>query len=184
MTLKGATTHACAACKYQRKRCNPDCPLAPHFRPEHPVVFKNAHKLFGVKNILRILEVIDPHHKTEAMRSIIYEANMRDRFPVHGCLTAVYDLRLQIRQAEDELHDVLTLIAFCKQYHEKQQQATSMAHVVSCDSLQLGMSTVVQPDTAPLIYCRHNNATLATEIIHDHEEMFVAFDDIENENPR
>ncbi|CAH1428403.1 unnamed protein product [Lactuca virosa] len=177
MTLKGATTQACAACKYQRKRCTPDCTLAPHFRPEHPLVFKNAHKLFGVKNILRILQQIQPHHKTEAMRSIIYEANMRDQFPVYGCLTAIYDLQYQIRQAEEELHDVLALLAFCKQCHQK-QHATNLSHVVSHDSLQLGMN-VVQPDNAPLTYCRHT-AALAHEIIHDNEEMFPVFDNIEN----
>ncbi|XP_076891520.1 LOB domain-containing protein 27-like [Bidens hawaiensis] len=118
MTLKGATSNqACAACRYQRKRCTPECPLAPHFRPEHPMIFKNAHKLFGVRNILRILEQIDSNYKTEAMQSIIYEANMRDQFPVHGCLSVICDLQYQIRQAEEELYNVLTWLSFYKQHH-------------------------------------------------------------------
>ncbi|KAM0018874.1 putative transcription factor AS2-LOB family [Helianthus debilis subsp. tardiflorus] len=124
-TLKGAASNqACAACKHQRKRCTPECALAPHFRPEHPKVFKNAHKLFGVRNILRILEQINPDHKTEAMQTLIYEANMRDQFPVHGCLNVICDLQYQIRQAEEELYNVLTWLSFYKQHHEGQHVPT------------------------------------------------------------
>ncbi|KAJ9560159.1 hypothetical protein OSB04_005319 [Centaurea solstitialis] len=124
MTLKGGTSQACAACKYQRKRCTPECALAPHFRPEHTEIFKNAHKLFGVRKILRILEKIHPSQKTEAMRSIIYQANMRDRFPVHGCLGEIYHLQYQIRQAEKELYAVLSHLHFYKQ--QQQQEITTI----------------------------------------------------------
>ncbi|KAK1407284.1 hypothetical protein QVD17_38898 [Tagetes erecta] len=138
MTFKGATTNqACAACKYQRKRCTPECALAPHFRPENPLVFRNAHKLFGVRNILRILKQINPNHKAEAMRSIMYEANMRDMFPVHGCLNVIRDFQYQIRQAEEELYNVLTWLAFYKQQHER-QHVTTLPHVVDHGVLQLG----------------------------------------------
>ncbi|KVH98822.1 lateral organ boundaries domain-containing protein [Cynara cardunculus var. scolymus] len=134
MTLKGGTSQACAACKYQRKRCTPECALAPHFRPEHTEIFKNAHKLFGVRKILRILEKIDPSQKTEAMRSIIYQANMRDRFPVHGCLGEIYHLQYQIRQAEKELYAVLSHLHFYKQ-QSPQQEIT----IDSSPESQLGM---------------------------------------------
>ncbi|KAL8261341.1 hypothetical protein R6Q59_025390 [Mikania micrantha] len=115
MTLKGGTSQACAACKYQRKRCTPECALAPHFRPEQTEIFKNAHKLFGVRNILRILEQVEPALKNEAMRSIIYQANMRDRSPVFGCLGVIYQLQYQIRHAEKELYAVVSELELCKQ---------------------------------------------------------------------
>nr|XP_043639564.1 LOB domain-containing protein 27-like [Erigeron canadensis] len=196
MTLKGAnTTQACAACKYQRKRCTPDCAFAPHFRPEHPLLFKNAHKLFGVRNILRILEKINPCHKTEAMQSIIFEANMRDQFPVHGCVTVIYDLKSQITQAEEELRNVLTQLAFYKQHHER-QHLTSMSHVVSRGSLQLGKAAVQPENTLPTP--RHQGSTTlpissynktdvcvnafwlqASAIQHEHSEIYSFFENIQ-----
>ncbi|XP_022006374.2 LOB domain-containing protein 27 [Helianthus annuus] len=140
MTLKGGTSQACAACKYQRKRCTPECALAPHFRPEQTEIFKNAHKLFGVRNILRILEQVDPAMKNEAMRSIIYQANMRDRSPVHGCLGVIYQLQYQIRQAEKELYTVFSQLELYKQNQRRQQEITlSPMDSPESQQLQLGM---------------------------------------------
>ncbi|RVW35523.1 LOB domain-containing protein 27 [Vitis vinifera] len=45
MTLKGGTSQACAACKYQRRKCSSECPLAPYFPPDQPKMFANAHRL-------------------------------------------------------------------------------------------------------------------------------------------
>ncbi|GFZ03659.1 LOB domain-containing protein 27 [Actinidia rufa] len=104
MTLKGGTSQACAACKYQRRRCSSECPLAPYFPPDQPKMFQNAHKLFGVSNILKILKQLNTVQKMEAMRSIIYQANIRDRFPVHGCCWVMSQLQYQIQQAEEELY--------------------------------------------------------------------------------
>ncbi|KAI3686480.1 hypothetical protein L1987_80158 [Smallanthus sonchifolius] len=168
MTLKGA---ACAACKYQRKRCTSECMLAPYFRPEDPVLFRNAHKLFGVRNILRILEKINPNHREEAMRSIIYEANMRDQFPVHGCLNVICELQCQIRQAEDELYSVLTWLAFCKQHHER-QHVTTLSHGVDHGMLQSGNEAVVlfrQDSTAllPVSSCDNANVCMHASWLQD-----------------
>ncbi|XP_057459713.1 LOB domain-containing protein 27-like [Actinidia eriantha] len=122
MTLKGGTSQACAACKYQRRRCSSECPLAPYFPPDQPKMFQNAHKLFGVSNILKILKQLNTVQKMEAMRSIIYQANIRDRFPVHGCCWVMSQLQYQIQQAEEELYAVLTQIAFFQQQKQQQQQ--------------------------------------------------------------
>ncbi|KAK1289355.1 LOB domain-containing protein 27 [Acorus calamus] len=102
MTVKGGTSQACAACKYQRRKCSATCPLAPYFPPDNPKQFQNAHKLFGVSNILKILNRIDPSQKSEAMRSIIYESNIRDKYPVYGCLGIIMTLQFQIQQVQYE----------------------------------------------------------------------------------
>ncbi|KAM7479966.1 hypothetical protein LguiA_028179 [Lonicera macranthoides] len=116
MTLKGGTSQACAACKYQRRKCTPDCALAPYFPPDQPKMFQNAHKLFGVSNILKILKQLDRPQKMIAMQSIIYQSNIRDRFPVHGCLGIICQLRYQIHQAEEELHAVHTQLALYRHH--------------------------------------------------------------------
>ncbi|PQQ06735.1 LOB domain-containing protein 27-like [Prunus yedoensis var. nudiflora] len=81
MTIKGGTSQACAACKYQRRRCAKDCPLSPHFPADQPKMFQNAHRLYGVSNIMKIRKQVHPEQQNEAMRSIIYESNMRAKFP-------------------------------------------------------------------------------------------------------
>ncbi|KAI4329596.1 hypothetical protein MLD38_027966 [Melastoma candidum] len=106
MTLKGGASQACAVCKFQRRKCKPDCPLAPYFPADQPRLFHNAHRLFGVRNILKILEALHPSQRPIAMRTIIDQANMRDWYPVHGCLGVIHSLRTQIQMLEDELHAV------------------------------------------------------------------------------
>ncbi|OVA12028.1 hypothetical protein BVC80_1483g17 [Macleaya cordata] len=115
MTVKGGTSHACAACKYQRRKCSADCPLAPYFPPDQPKMFQNAHRLFGVRNILNILKPLDPSQKMEAMRSIVYESNIRARSPVGGCHGIIWQLQYQLQQTLLELQLVNTQLAIYRQ---------------------------------------------------------------------
>ncbi|KAL4362432.1 hypothetical protein GQ457_04G016630 [Hibiscus cannabinus] len=142
MTLKGGATSACAACKYQRRKCIPECLLAPYFPADQTKVFQNAHKLFGVSNIVKILKSLDPSQHAEAMRSIKYQANVRDRFPVYGCLGVIRHLYYQIQLLEEEFHAVLTQLEMYRQHHhqqQQQQQISSMADDV-ISQLELGMA--------------------------------------------
>ncbi|CAN8269373.1 unnamed protein product [Cochlearia groenlandica] len=50
-----STNQACAACKYQRRKCASDCILAPYFPHDRHNQFLNAHKLYGVSNITKII---------------------------------------------------------------------------------------------------------------------------------
>ncbi|PKI63191.1 LOB domain-containing protein 27-like [Punica granatum] len=135
MTLKGGTSQACAACKYQRRKCTPECQLAPYFPADKPEVFKNAHKLFGVKNILNILKTLqDPAQKVEAMTSIICQANIREMFPVHGCCQVIDLYCSQIRLLEEELHATYSQLEF----YRSQQHNQAPTSVPS--QLELGMA--------------------------------------------
>ncbi|KAL5725525.1 hypothetical protein ACHQM5_008661 [Ranunculus cassubicifolius] len=106
MTVKGGTSQACAACKYQRRKCASDCQLAPFFPPDQPKMFQNAHRLYGVSNILKIINQLNPSQKVEAMKSIIYQSNIRERYPVHGCVGVLTYLQQQIHQTQLELDAV------------------------------------------------------------------------------
>ncbi|XP_022735891.1 LOB domain-containing protein 27-like [Durio zibethinus] len=139
MTLKGGTTSACAACKYQRRKCIPECLLAPYFPSDQTKVFQNAHKLFGVSNIVKILRSLDPAQHAEAMRSIKYQANVRDRFPVHGCLGVIRQLYYQIQLLEEEFYAVLAQLEMYRQHHHQQHQISSMPDDVP-SQLELGMA--------------------------------------------
>ncbi|KAL3513226.1 hypothetical protein ACH5RR_025943 [Cinchona calisaya] len=175
MTLKGGTSQACAACKYQRRRCTADCPLAPYFPADQPKMFQNAHRLFGVSNILKILKQLDPSQKVVAMKSIIYQSNIRDKYPVYGCLGTIQYLCYEIQLAEEQLQAIHDQLAF---YRQHQPQDLSVAPVDSLSPLQLGMAppsnilTLFHQDSPPQYstitatpikshpsYCNSGNAT-------------------------
>ncbi|XP_030458147.1 LOB domain-containing protein 27 [Syzygium oleosum] len=135
MTLKGGASQACAACKYQRRKCKPDCPLAPFFPADQPEIFRNVHKLFGVSNVLKILKGLHPSQKHIAMRSIIDQANMRDWYPVHGCYGLIQSLHYQIQQAKEELHAIYEQL---EMYRQQNQISPVPEDVPS--QLELGMA--------------------------------------------
>lgn len=133
MTLKGGTSNACAACKYQRRKCTSECQLAPYFPADKPEVFKNAHKLFGVKNILSILKTLqDPNQKAEAMTSIICQANIREMFPVHGCCQVIDIYCSQIRALEEELHAVYSQLEFYRAQQHSQVREHLLTELREC----------------------------------------------------
>ncbi|KAF3614489.1 LOB domain-containing protein 22 [Capsicum annuum] len=137
MTLKGGTSQACAACKYQRRRCTPECLLAPYFPADQPKMFQNAHRLFGVSKILKILTHLDPSQKKIAMKSIIYQANARDKHPVYGCVAEIQNLLFSIQLCEEELQTVHAQLAFYRQQQQQQEISSTISDTVS--QIQLGM---------------------------------------------
>lgn len=115
------TNAACAACKYQRRKCAPDCPLAPYFPHDQPKRFHNVHKLFGVSNILRILRSVEPTKREDTVKSIVYEADTREKDPVYGCLGVISLLQNQVTKLKEELGLVRDQL-----YLLEQQQASSI----------------------------------------------------------
>ena len=106
---------ACAACKYQRRKCAPDCILAPYFPHDSQRQFLNAHKLFGVSNITKIIKQLDtPAAKDHAMKTIIFQSDARAADPVGGCYRIIQDLQRQIDFAKAELDLVLQHLALCR----------------------------------------------------------------------
>lgn len=138
MTLKGGTTQACAACKYQRRKCTPECLLAPYFPADQPKVFQNVHKLFGVSKIEKILKNLDPSQKKIAMESIICQANFREKYPVHGCWEEICRLRYQIWYVEQDLRAVNQQLEMYRQHYLQHQGSLMVDDMTS--QLELGMA--------------------------------------------
>ncbi|XP_031263451.1 LOB domain-containing protein 22 [Pistacia vera] len=123
-TSNGSTTQACAACKYQRRKCAPDCILAPYFPHDRQRQFLNAHKLFGVSNITKIIKNLEPPEKDEAMRTIIFQSDVRASDPVGGCYRIIRELQRQIELNKAELELVLHQVAICRAQAQQQIQET------------------------------------------------------------
>ncbi|KAK9273905.1 hypothetical protein L1049_018717 [Liquidambar formosana] len=122
-------SQACAACKYQRRKCASNCPLAPYFPPDHQKQFLNAHRLFGVSNIMKILRNLDPSEKTIAMKSMIFQANVRANDPIGGCYRIIRELQCQIEHGKAELELVLHQLAVCRAQAAAAAAARTQIHV-------------------------------------------------------
>ncbi|KAI8547140.1 hypothetical protein RHMOL_Rhmol07G0172000 [Rhododendron molle] len=116
---------ACAACKYQRRRCAPDCPMAPHFPPNQPKNFRNVQKLFGVRNFLNLLRMVQPSQQHAAAKSMVVQANVRANESVGECYQIIRELERQIEQCKAEFELVLGQLAI---YRVRAERARKMGN--------------------------------------------------------
>lgn len=127
MTVKGGSRPACAACRFQRRRCSPDCPLAPFFPANQPKIFQNVHRLYGVGNVMKILNMLnDDEKKEEAMKSIKYESYIREIYPVDGCYGRIASLKQNLVDSMRELQYVRLLIHACRNKKDLTQDSDQM----------------------------------------------------------
>ncbi|XP_059635939.1 LOB domain-containing protein 22-like [Cornus florida] len=126
---------ACAACKHQRKRCDINCPLAPYFPASKHEEFQNVHRLFGVNNMLRILDSVPDDLKDTTAATLIFEAQMRRDYPVKGSGTIEAKIRTMIDDAEKELFLVKKQLAYWKETTKMLDQKEQLETVVNQSSL-------------------------------------------------
>ncbi|KAG8380372.1 hypothetical protein BUALT_Bualt06G0008600 [Buddleja alternifolia] len=101
--MASSSNSPCAACKFLRRKCQPDCGFAPYFPADQPHKFVNVHKVFGASNVTKLLNELQPHHREDAVNSLAYEADMRLRDPVYGCVGVISLLQHQLRQLQMDL---------------------------------------------------------------------------------
>ncbi|KAK2395871.1 LOB domain-containing protein [Trifolium repens] len=93
----------CAACNNQRRKCTKECIFAPYFPPDNPKIFAYVRKVFGVSNVSKLLNNVNIAQRSDAVKSLTYEAEARLRDPVYGCVGIVSQLENQVRNLENEL---------------------------------------------------------------------------------
>ncbi|XP_022724350.1 protein LATERAL ORGAN BOUNDARIES-like [Durio zibethinus] len=103
MASSSSYNSPCAACKFLRRKCMPNCIFAPYFPPEEPQKFANVHKIFGASSVTKLLNVLLPHQREDAVNSLAYEAEARVRDPVYGCVGAISFLQRQVQRLQKEL---------------------------------------------------------------------------------
>ncbi|OMO82972.1 hypothetical protein CCACVL1_11640 [Corchorus capsularis] len=100
------TITPCAACKLLRRRCAEECPFSPYFSPHEPQKFAAVHKVFGASNVSKLLMEVPESQRADAANSLVYEANLRLRDPVYGCMGAIVTLQQQMQTLQAELNAV------------------------------------------------------------------------------
>ncbi|KAJ6900003.1 LOW QUALITY PROTEIN: LOB domain-containing protein 6 isoform X1 [Populus alba x Populus x berolinensis] len=101
--MASSSNSPCAACKFLRRKCQTECVFAPYFPPDQPQKFSNVHKVFGASNVTKLLNELHPSQREDAVNSLAYEADMRLRDPVYGCVGVISLLQHQLRQLQIDL---------------------------------------------------------------------------------
>ncbi|CAH1438808.1 LOB domain-containing protein 15 [Lactuca sativa] len=137
------TITPCAACKLLRRRCAQECPFSPYFSPHEPQKFASVHKVFGASNVSKLLMEVPENQRADAANSLVYEANVRLRDPVYGCMGAISALQHQVQSLQAELNAVRAEILRYK-YTETHHDH----HIIPSHHLAL-FSTGAVPVTTP-----------------------------------
>lgn len=122
------TITPCAACKLLRRRCAQECPFSPYFSPHEPQKFASVHKVFGASNVSKMLMEVPETQRADAANSLVYEANVRLRDPVYGCMGAISALQQQVQALQAELNAVRVEILKYKYSNINNLTPTSTSH--------------------------------------------------------
>ncbi|KAL0539258.1 hypothetical protein IC582_023454 [Cucumis melo] len=144
----------CAACKILRRRCVEKCVLAPYFPPTDPLKFTIAHRVFGASNIIKFLQELPECQRTDAVSSMVYEANARLRDPVYGSAGAICQLQKQVSELQAQLAKARAEVA-----NMQQQQANLLALI--CMEMRQSPEPVWQPQLVDTT-CFLDDATLSS----------------------
>ncbi|KAK2637153.1 hypothetical protein Ddye_031945 [Dipteronia dyeriana] len=145
------TITPCAACKLLRRRCAQECPFSPYFSPHEPHKFASVHKVFGASNVSKMLMEVPESQRADAANSLVYEANVRLRDPVYGCMGAISALQQQVQSLQAELNAVSAEILKYK-YREANiimpSSSSSSHHVALLSSGAVSVAALPPPPQA------------------------------------
>ncbi|CAL9096016.1 unnamed protein product, partial [Musa textilis] len=123
-------------CRFLRRKCQPDCVFAPYFPPDQPQKFVHVHRVFGASNVTKLLNELHPYQREDAVNSLAYEADMRLRDPVYGCVGVISILQHQLRQLQMDL-------SCAKSELSKYRSAAAAAAAAGNSSASFGETTPV-----------------------------------------
>lgn len=139
------TITPCAACKLLRRRCAQECPFSPYFSPHEPQKFASVHKVFGASNVSKMLMEVPETQRADAANSLVYEANVRLRDPVYGCMGAISALQQEVQSLQAELNAVRDEILKCK--YREANLLPSNSHHMALFSTSGAVSAASLPQT-------------------------------------
>ncbi|XP_024018199.1 LOW QUALITY PROTEIN: LOB domain-containing protein 15 [Morus notabilis] len=142
------TITPCAACKLLRRRCAQECfcPFSPYFSPHEPQKFASVHRVFGASNVSKMLMEVPEGQRADAANSLVYEANVRLRDPVYGCMGAISALQQQVQSLQAELNAVRTEIL---KYKYREANVLPSSHMALLSSSGVAVSIAAPPPAPP-----------------------------------
>ncbi|CAA2957455.1 LOB domain-containing 15 [Olea europaea subsp. europaea] len=140
------TITPCAACKLLRRRCAQECPFSPYFSPHEPQKFASVHKVFGASNVSKMLMEVPESQRADAANSLVYEANVRIRDPVYGCMGAISALQQQVQSLQAELNAVRAEIL---KYKYRETNIIPSSHITLLSSGAVSIAAPPPPPPPP-----------------------------------
>ncbi|EXB25877.1 hypothetical protein L484_012304 [Morus notabilis] len=116
------TITPCAACKLLRRR------------------------VFGASNVSKMLMEVPEGQRADAANSLVYEANVRLRDPVYGCMGAISALQQQVQSLQAELNAVRTEIL---KYKYREANVLPSSHMALLSSSGVAVSIAAPPPAPP-----------------------------------
>ncbi|KAK1408862.1 hypothetical protein QVD17_40971 [Tagetes erecta] len=109
----------CGACKFLRRKCVKNCVFAPYFDSDQGTThFAAVHRVFGASNASKLLLMVPPHRRFDAVVSLCYEALSRVKDPVYGCMANIFTLQQQVDNLQTELAYLRAQISTLQHLHE------------------------------------------------------------------
>ena len=89
---------ACGACQFLRRKCAQSCIFTPYFSSKETGSdqFRAIHSVFGTRHFAKLLLEVPEDQRHVAASTILFEAESRVRYPIHGCYTNIYALREEV----------------------------------------------------------------------------------------
>ncbi|KAG4150597.1 hypothetical protein ERO13_D04G013600v2 [Gossypium hirsutum] len=158
------TITPCAACKLLRRRCAQECPFSPYFSPHEPQKFASVHKVFGASNVSKMLMEVPESQRADAANSLVYEANVRLRDPVYGCMGAISALQHQVQSLQAEVHAVRAELLKYK-YREANFIPSSLVALLSSGAVSVAAPPPPpQPPPPPLPTTSTSTSSMYTQL--------------------
>ncbi|KAG8390126.1 hypothetical protein BUALT_Bualt01G0051100 [Buddleja alternifolia] len=123
------SSSSCAACKFLKRKCTPKCQFAPYFRSEEPKKFAKVHKVFGASNVSKILNEVPEDQRDDTVNSLVYEAEVRLRDPIYGCIGAIASLHQKMVELQYDLILARTRLASYVDLYLDDRGSTMMAPI-------------------------------------------------------
>ncbi|KAM7271243.1 hypothetical protein ACFE04_030457 [Oxalis oulophora] len=147
------SSSSCAACKFLKRRCIPNCIFAPYFRSDEPKKFAKVHKVFGASNVSKILTEVPEEQREDTVNSLAYEAEARLRDPVYGCIGAIALLQRKMVELQ---HDLAIARARLARYYENSTSSNCTILPSGCDAFSDDFSVL----GGFIDSCNQNNSSL------------------------
>ncbi|KAF8110028.1 hypothetical protein N665_0088s0042 [Sinapis alba] len=93
----------CVICKEKRQKCTQKCVLTPYLYANESEKYACLVKVFSIKNVVRILNEIDPSQRQACVHSLCFEAEARIQDPVYGTVGIIHRLLSRIRHLQVSL---------------------------------------------------------------------------------
>ncbi|KAL0330703.1 UNVERIFIED_CONTAM: LOB domain-containing protein 6 [Sesamum angustifolium] len=138
----GGPNDACLLCKLQNRICPPSCSMSLLFGEDKKGEVLNVHRLFRGGYIVKTLETVPHHQRQDAIRSLIFEANMREADPVGGCHCLIRAMERRLHFCCSQLELVLKKLAFHKSQVPQNDETPNSN---TCDSIQIQNTICKQP---------------------------------------